>query len=702
MKNNLFATAVSISRSQKVLSSLCATTVIILIVLLFAPICHSQNLLNAPQKIVIDRSHNRLLVSNYYSGDLIEINSSGILDTFVLAADFVDGMEIVGDTVYGSGSHKNIRAYDLNTKALVMDIIMPSPNPVDEYLSSITSDSAGHLFISCPELNTIYKMRISDTTYWVFAKDNGLNRPNGMLLEKEKNRLVVIDDSPNSIIHAISLADSTVSTLMTTSFNSPDGIVRDRFGSYYVGGYYLPGIYKIDSSFSSPPRLFYPGSHFVYPTYDEPDHSLLVTLFEDNLWERIPLQVFDFVSDYQTGHAPLTVQFSQIFETLQPVTSWSWDFENDGIFDSNLPNPAHEYSQPGTYTVRLKATIDTATYDIVKEDFINVFNGMSAVKFDGDESYVYFPAIPSFNLVDNFTVEMVIKPDTWGDQLYGGTLFDKSAIRLFIIGHSFGPTGDYSLVADLKLQDGTQVKLSAPNNTINLNIWQHIAVSYNASLNQFKMYVNGVERTVNVVGSNQLAGALLDNHYDKIYIGNNPDLSRGYNGSFDEFRLWSSVRNGADILDNMDNSLAGNETGLIGYWQMDEGKGTELVDKTATGNYGQIVSAVFTNGVDLSTLSEINENDDSNKLPKEFCLKQNYPNPFNPSTTIEYQLESQSYVKIIITNILGETVSILEEGLKNAGNHKCIFNVPNLSSGIYYYQLVAGNYRETKKMILLR
>jgi PKD repeat protein len=702
MVNNSFLYTLRVSLCQKFLRSKQAKTIITLLIFLFPPICEAQNLLNKPQRAVIDAKRNRILVSNYNTGDIIQIDSAGNQSYFVQGADFVDGLEIVGDTIYGTGNHRNIRAYNLETKTLVMDTIFSSVNPGDEYLSSITSDSAGHLFISCPGTHTIYKLRISDKSYWIFAQNNGLTRPNGMLLEKEKNRIVVIDDSPNSIIHAISLADSTVSTLMTTSLSSPDGIVRDRFGSYYVGGYYLDGIYKIDSAFSKPPTLFYAGNNFVYPTYDEKDHTLLVTYYENNSWTRIPLQVLDFISDYQTGHAPLTVQFSENFETLHQVTSWNWDFENDGVFDSNIPNPTHEYSQFGKYTVRLQTTIDTATYTIIKQDFVNVFDGTSAVKFKGNNNFAFIHAAPSLNLQENFTMEAVIKPEAWSSSTYGSTVFDKSALRVFLIGNSLGPTRHYTLVTDVKLQDETKVKLSAPNNTIKLNIWQHIAVSYNSLLSQFKMYVNGVECNISVIGSNQLSGALFNNDTIPLFLGNDLALSTGYKGDLDELRVWNVIRTDSEILENIDNSLAGNEPGLMGYWQMDEGKGTELIDKTNAGNNGRLESAIFTNGVDLTTLSVDNEETSKVANPHEFLLKQNFPNPFNPSTTIQYQLTSPSYVKVIVSNILGETVATLVDGFQNAGIHESIFLADKLSSGIYYYQLVAGNYRQTKKMILLR
>lgn len=248
---------------------------------------YAQNLLNGPQKIVIDTKRKRLLVSNFNSGDIIQIDSIGNQTYFVQGADFIDGIEIVGDTIYGVGNNRKIKAYNLVTKQLVFDLSFPGlPS---NYLSSITYDSAGHLFISCPLLNEIYRMKIKNLSYWVFAKDNGLNKPNGILLEKEKNRIVVIDDSPNSKIHAINLADSSVFTLCTTSFNSPDGIIRDKFGNYYIGGYYLPGMYRIDSAFRQI-ELFFKGNNIVYPTYDKNNNSIVITHFDDNTWESLKLR----------------------------------------------------------------------------------------------------------------------------------------------------------------------------------------------------------------------------------------------------------------------------------------------------------------------------------------------------------------------------------------------------------------------------
>jgi endonuclease I len=90
----------------------------------------------------------------------------------------------------------------------------------------------------------------------------------------------------------------------------------------------------------------------------------------------------------------------------------------------------------------------------------------------------------------------------------------------------------------------------------------------------------------------------------------------------------------------------------------------------------------------------------------EFQLFQNYPNPFNPSTRIQYQVSSNSHVSLKIYDVLGNEVATLVDEYKPSGSYEVEFQSSvkglQLASGIYYYQLRAGNFVQTKKMILLR
>jgi len=83
-------------------------------------------------------------------------------------------------------------------------------------------------------------------------------------------------------------------------------------------------------------------------------------------------------------------------------------------------------------------------------------------------------------------------------------------------------------------------------------------------------------------------------------------------------------------------------------------------------------------------------------------LYPNYPNPFNPTTTIKYDLPTASRVSLKVYDILGREVRNLVDGFRNAGSHEVTLNATDLSSGVYFYRLNAGDFVETKRLLLLR
>ena len=85
-----------------------------------------------------------------------------------------------------------------------------------------------------------------------------------------------------------------------------------------------------------------------------------------------------------------------------------------------------------------------------------------------------------------------------------------------------------------------------------------------------------------------------------------------------------------------------------------------------------------------------------------FTLEQNYSNPFNPTTTIGYILQEKSNTKLTILNSIGEEIAVLVNKEQDKGYHKVEFDASRLSSGVYFYQLKAGNFLETKKMVLMK
>jgi len=88
--------------------------------------------------------------------------------------------------------------------------------------------------------------------------------------------------------------------------------------------------------------------------------------------------------------------------------------------------------------------------------------------------------------------------------------------------------------------------------------------------------------------------------------------------------------------------------------------------------------------------------------PLTFALEQNYPNPFNPSTNIKYSLPENGFVKLSVYNLVGEEVSVLVNGMVDAGFYEVTFNAANLPSGTYFYRLQTGNTVQAKKMVLMK
>jgi hypothetical protein len=104
------------------------------------------------------------------------------------------------------------------------------------------------------------------------------------------------------------------------------------------------------------------------------------------------------------------------------------------------------------------------------------------------------------------------------------------------------------------------------------------------------------------------------------------------------------------------------------------------------------VGAVFT-GIDQT---------EADVLPEKFTLSQNYPNPFNPTTTISYDLPKSANVTLTVFDVLGRQIRELALGTKPAGTYKVSLRAAGIAAGVYFYRLQAGDYVETRRMVMVR
>jgi putative intracellular protease/amidase len=335
---------------------------------------------------------------------------------------------------------------------------------------------------------------------------------------------------------------------------------------------------------------------------------------------KVSNMIPQFEADSPTGHAPTEVHFSD--HSLGNVVSWKWDFDNDGTIDSEEQNPSWVYETPGSYTVVLEISNGLHALTLVSDECIHIFDGQSALFFDGSNSSASCPATPDLNLTGTVTVEAWIYPSGWGEfSIFGlGKVIDKRNITLELLNtyFSFDP---HSLLFQCFHENGTVSYTVTPENSITLDQWQHIAVTYDGE-NEVLIYINGIEQSLT---QTSLPSGPIKNHdaYD-LYIGNDMTGQYTFDGRIDEVRLWNVVRTAEEIGETMNSYVSETEPGLVGYWKMDEGSGQSFIDHSGHGHDGTLTDGSWRSGIQLEPATT--DRDEDGVLD----FEDNCPNAFNP------------------------------------------------------------------------
>ena len=192
-----------------------------------------------------------------------------------------------------------------------------------------------------------------------------------------------------------------------------------------------------------------------------------------------------------------------------------------------------------------------------------------------------------------------------------------------------------------------------------------------------------------------------------------------FNGYFDEIRIWNIEKSNFDIAEyerriqaTMNDTLgpeyySTSDSGLVAYFRLDklenlgiggDGLTDDVRDLSMYGNHADLVG-----GPEL-IVSDVSVNVDESEVstPLGYLLSKNYPNPFNSSTTIRFQLPKSDFVSLKVYDQLGKEIVKLIGEYCQAGENEVQWKATNLPTGIYLYRIEAGEYMQTRKMMLVR
>jgi hypothetical protein len=220
---------------------------ILLAILVFAGISSYAQTFNGPESVEYDVANSRWLVGQNGSGKVLIYNpaNGGLTELCTGMTSGPYGIEILGNVLYCCDGAR-VRGFDLSTGALISSINLGAT-----FLNGITSDGNNFLFVTDYSAKKIFRVNVLTGTFNMMTTT--VKSPNGIIYDGTNNRCVFVTWGGSAAIQAMSLADSTISTLYTTSLSNLDGIIRDQQGNYYVSAWGTASLNKTDANFSANP-----------------------------------------------------------------------------------------------------------------------------------------------------------------------------------------------------------------------------------------------------------------------------------------------------------------------------------------------------------------------------------------------------------------------------------------------------------------
>lgn len=288
-------------------------------------------------------------------------------------------------------------------------------------------------------------------------------------------------------------------------------------------------------------------------------------------------------------------------------------------------------------------------------------------------------------------------------------VLDNTQTNVYVAGYSFRPgvqdylvirysalTGDSTAAASYNGPVSSLDQLTAMTIDNSNNVYvtgqstgtgtglDYATIKYNAALQQ-----QWVQRTTNS-GSDFPTSIAVEPVTGNVYVTGS---SFGSGTSYDYLTIsytndgtfsWEKRENGSGSLNDFASGIVVSDT--------------DRIFVTGAANFSGIGVAYYT----LRYSKSVGIEPISGNVPTNFSLLQNYPNPFNPSTTIRFDISKASFVTVSVFDVTGRELEVLASENVKAGEYRVTWDASKYSSGIYFYTLTAGDFRQTKKMILIK
>jgi len=350
----------------------------------------------------------------------------------------------------------------------------------------------------------------------------------------------------------------------------------------------------------------------------------------------------------------LSIQFDDFGAGKLKFKALKYNINNEVEVQDIAPNNLYNFNSFGTiYNVISFVILNTDPFNTYNYSYTSTGESNSVTL-----AYDINPPTGVLDLSDEDTVCVVF------DGVLGGTL-DSIKVALRQAGSVYGGIYEYSGVQ----RPSPLGEILASDLTVTSNIAEKPQYNYetNSYPDPWPNWITVDLTSSNIDASNSFAAAFVVQgtypEYNRIMTTEQPNVN---NHSFTYFEPSSSPRD----------------------WY--------YVSSSDTTIYAYLIRAYVSFGV-----TDVDEQV-IEILPKEFVVEQNYPNPFNPVTKIDFSIPKSSRVKLSVFNGMGELVKTILDQEISAGQHSKIFDGTNLSSGVYYYKLSAGDYFITRKMILMK